>query len=270
MPTVELIDMRQEFLETRKQSTFSRRLLEAIGQRLEIGEQTMLLLNRRGFSSFVACRSCGERVQCVNCAVTLTFHAATAACCATTAATPSACPALPQVPQRAHLLPRDRLASAWRRNCTASFPRRASRAWTATPSPASASTRPFSRASARAPYDILVGTQMIAKGHDIPTSRWWAWSPPMSAWACRISAPPSAPSSCSRRWRAAPDAAACPAIVLVQTINPDHYAIRFAAAQDYAGFYEKELQFRRLMRYPPFSALANVLVRSEKKETPCA
>jgi primosomal protein N' (replication factor Y) len=54
--------------------------------------------------------------------------------------------------------------------------------------------------------------------------------------------------------------------VLVQTINPDHYAIRFAAEQNYARFYEKELEFRRLMRYPPFSALANVLVRAEKQE----
>jgi hypothetical protein len=57
-----------------------------------------------------------------------------------------------------------------------------------------------------------------------------------------------------------------PGIVLVQTINPDHYAVRLAAAQDYQGFYEKELNFRRMMHYPPFSAMANVLVRSEKKE----
>jgi primosomal protein N' (replication factor Y) len=57
-----------------------------------------------------------------------------------------------------------------------------------------------------------------------------------------------------------------PGIVLVQTINPDHYAVRLAAAQDYQGFYEKELSFRRMMHYPPFSAMANVLVRSEKKE----
>ncbi len=74
MPAVELIDMRQEFLETRKQATFSRKLLEAIGARLENGEQTIVLLNRRGFSSFVACRACGERVQCINCSLTLTYH----------------------------------------------------------------------------------------------------------------------------------------------------------------------------------------------------
>src|SRR5205823_1798209 len=74
MPAVKLIDMRQEFLETRKQETFSRTMLEALGQRVENGEQTIVLLNRRGFSSFVACRACGERVQCINCSVTLTYH----------------------------------------------------------------------------------------------------------------------------------------------------------------------------------------------------
>jgi primosomal protein N' (replication factor Y) len=57
-----------------------------------------------------------------------------------------------------------------------------------------------------------------------------------------------------------------PGEVLIQTINPDHYAIRFASAQDYTQFYEKELQFRRMMRYPPFSALANVVVRSQEQE----
>ncbi|MGH9721318.1 MAG: replication restart helicase PriA, partial [Bryobacteraceae bacterium] len=74
MPEVELIDMRIEFLETRRTSTFSRRLLDAIAHRLENGEQTMLLLNRRGFSSVVACRACGSRVECINCSLTLTYH----------------------------------------------------------------------------------------------------------------------------------------------------------------------------------------------------
>src|ERR1700749_4401049 len=69
MPTVELIDMRQEFLETRKQKPFPRKLLSELGERLEKREQTIVLLNRRGFSSFVACRACGERVQCINCSL---------------------------------------------------------------------------------------------------------------------------------------------------------------------------------------------------------
>ncbi len=74
MPNVTLVDMRQEFLETRKNNTFSRALLDAIAERLKNNEQAMILMNRRGFSSFVACRACGERVECKNCAVTLTWH----------------------------------------------------------------------------------------------------------------------------------------------------------------------------------------------------
>ena len=66
--------MRMEFLETKKQATFSRKLIDAIRGRLEAGKQAMLLLNRRGFSSFVTCRACGERMECVNCSVTLTYH----------------------------------------------------------------------------------------------------------------------------------------------------------------------------------------------------
>ena len=74
MPKVDVIDMRLEFVETRRQDLFSRALEEAIRNRLEQGEQVMMLLNRRGFSSYVACRSCGERIECQNCSVTLTFH----------------------------------------------------------------------------------------------------------------------------------------------------------------------------------------------------
>ncbi len=74
LPAVELIDMRREFLETRKQSLFSRRLIQAVEEKIAAGEQVMMLLNRRGFSSFVACRSCGERMECRNCSVTLTYH----------------------------------------------------------------------------------------------------------------------------------------------------------------------------------------------------
>jgi primosomal protein N' (replication factor Y) len=74
MPSVEIIDMREEFLETRRNELFSRRLREALATKLEAGEQTILLMNRRGFSSAVSCRSCGEKLQGVNCAIGLTFH----------------------------------------------------------------------------------------------------------------------------------------------------------------------------------------------------
>ncbi len=125
--------MRQEFLETRKQETFSRKLIEALGQRLENGEQTIVLLNRRGFSSFVACRACGERVQCINCSLTLTYHKRDRRLlchyCGYAEKVPSLCPKC----QSEHIyFLGHRAANAWKRSCTAPSRRRASRGWTAT------------------------------------------------------------------------------------------------------------------------------------------
>ena len=115
-------------------------------------------------------------------------------------------------------------------------------------------------------YDILVGTQMIAKGHDIPNVTL------VGVVNADIGLGMPDFRAAERTFQLLTQAAGragrgqTPGQVLIQTINPDHYAVRFAAAQDYRLFYEKEVQFRRLMRYPPFAALANVLVRSEEKE----
>jgi primosomal protein N' (replication factor Y) len=115
-------------------------------------------------------------------------------------------------------------------------------------------------------FDILVGTQMIAKGHDIPNVTL------VGVVNADIGLGMPDFRAAERTFQLLTQVAGragrgeTPGIVLVQTINPDHYAVRFAAAQDYRLFYEKEIQFRRSMRYPPFSALANLLVRSEKQE----
>jgi len=266
MPHVELIDMRVEFLETRKQATFSRRLLEAINFRLENGEQTMLLLNRRGFSSSVACRACGERVNCVNCSLTLTFHRRDRRMlchyCNYAEKVPTLCPKCQsehiyflgqgseKVEEELHReLPKARIARLDRD--TVSGKRH---------------YESILQNFREGHYDILVGTQMIAKGHDIPNvtlvgvisadiglgfpdfraaERTFQILTQMSGRAGRGD---------------------LPGVVLIQTINPDHYAVRLAAQHDYPGFYQRELEFRRAMRYPPFSAMANVLVRSEKQE----
>ena len=149
--SVELIDMRQEFLETRKQETFSRKLIEALGQRVESGEQTIVLLNRRGFSSFVACRACGERVQCINCSLTLTYHKRDRRLlchyCGYAEKVPSQCP---KCAERAHLLSGHRQRARGRGAAPRVSRPRASRGSTATRSPASASTRPSCRISAKA------------------------------------------------------------------------------------------------------------------------
>jgi len=111
-----------------------------------------------------------------------------------------------------------------------------------------------------------VGTQMIAKGHDIPNVTLVG----VISADTGLGVPDFR--AAERTFQLLTQVAgragrgSVPGIVLIQTIQPDHYAIRLAAAQDYAAFYEKELAFRRALHYPPFSAMANVLVRGEKKE----
>jgi primosomal protein N' (replication factor Y) len=115
-------------------------------------------------------------------------------------------------------------------------------------------------------YDILVGTQMIAKGHDIPNVTL------VGVVSADVGLGIPDFRSAERTFQLLTQVAGRagrghrPGQVLLQTLNPDHYAIRFAAGQDYEGFYQKELHFRRLMRYPPFVAMASVLVRSKKLE----
>ena len=266
MPTVELIDMRQEFLETRKQATFSRKLTAALAERLANHEQTIILLNRRGFSSFVACRACGERVECVNCSVTLTFHKRDRRLlchyCGYAQKPPSACPKCSSDHIYFLGLGSERVEEELHRDFPAARIARLDRD-TAT------GGRRFEtilNGFRKGDYDILVGTQMIAKGHDIPNvTLVGVISADMGLGVPDFRA-------AERTFQLLTQVAgragrgSVPGIVLIQTIQPDHYAIRLAAAQDYAAFYEKELAFRRALHYPPFSAMANVLVRGEKKE----
>ncbi len=266
MPQVEIIDMREEFLATRKQAVFSRSLLEAIRERLSGGEQTMLLLNRRGFSSFVSCRSCGESVQCRDCSVTLTYHRRDRRLlchyCNYAERVPTVCPQCAseyiyfvglgseKVEDELHqAFPTARIARMDRDTVTGK--RR---------------YETILQSFRNGEYDILVGTQMIAKGHDIPNVTLVG----IVSADIGLSMPDFR--AAERTFQLLTQAAgragrgSLPGQVLIQTSNPDHYAIRFAAAQDYASFYAKELEFRRAMRYPPFSALANVVIRARTQE----
>ena len=266
MPAVELIDMRQEFLETRQQATFSRKLVEAIGARLENGEQTIVLLNRRGFSSFVACRACGERVECVNCSLTLTFHKRDRRLlchyCGYAAKVPSVCPKC----QSEHIyflgLGSEKVEEELHRSFPTARIARLDRDTVTGKRQYETILQDFREGS----YDVLVGTQMIAKGHDIPNVTL------VGVVSADIGLGMPDFRAAERTFQLLTQVAgragrgSLPGIVLIQTINPDHYAVRMAAAQDYQAFYEKELHFRRMMHYPPFSAMANVLVRAEKKE----
>lgn len=266
MPRVDLIDMRCEFLETRKHATFSRALVVAVTERLENGEQTMLLLNRRGFSSFVACRSCGNRMECANCSVTLTYHRRDRRMlchyCDSSERVPERCPKCDS--EHIQFLGlgservEDELHGAFPRARIARLDRDTVRG-----------KRDYQTILAGfrgGEFDILVGTQMIAKGHDIPnvtlvgivSADIGLGLPDFRAAERTFQLLTQAGGRAGR--------GGTPGIVLIQTINPDHYAVRCAAAQDYRTFYAKEIEFRRLMHYPPFGALANILVRGTRDE----
>ncbi|HNY42172.1 MAG TPA: primosomal protein N', partial [Bryobacteraceae bacterium] len=245
---------------------FSRKLLEELGAKLEAGEQAMLLLNRRGYSSSVACRACGERLECENCAVGMTFHRRDnrLLChyCDAAIRVPKQCPKCGS--DYIHFLGSgsEKVEDELHRH----FPRARVARLDRDTAQGKDSYERILGGFREHRFDILVGTQMIAKGHDIANvtlvgvvSADTGLGLPDFRAAERTFQLLTQVAGRAGRHR-------LPGRVVVQSLNPDHYAVRMAARQDYEGFYKKELEFRRLMRYPPFSALANVLVRSEKED----
>jgi len=266
MPAVTIIDMRREFLESRKQATFSRALLEAVTERLDNGEQTMLLLNRRGFSNIVACRACGERLQCVNCSVTLTYHRRDRRMlchyCNYAIAVPDKCAQCTSEYLQFIGVGSERVEQ----ELGAAFPRaRIARLDRDTVS-GKHDYETILAGFREQRFDILVGTQMIAKGHDIPNVT--------LVGIVNADVGLGLPDfrAAERTFQLLTQAAGragrgeTPGIVLIQTINPDHYAIQCAAEQDYEKFYRKEIDFRRMLHYPPFGAMASIVVRSANEE----
>jgi primosomal protein N' (replication factor Y) len=266
MARVALIDMRQEFLETRKQATFSRALIDAVTERLDNGEQTMLLLNRRGFSSFVACRACGARCECVNCSVTLTYHRRDRRLlchyCNYAARVPDRCPKCDSEYIQFIGTGSERLED----ELHGAFPRARIARLDRDTVGAKRDYETILAAFRDGSFDILVGTQMIAKGHDIPNVTL------VGIVSADIGLGLPDFRAAERTFQLLTQAAGragrgeTPGIVLIQTINPDHYAVRCAAAQDYEAFYTKELEFRRMMSYPPFGVMANIIVRGARQE----
>src|SRR5256885_11229032 len=266
LPKVEVLDMRSEFQQKNKEEEilFSRGLTQAIRERLARGEQAMVLLNRRGYAPVVLCRSCGETLQCENCAIALTHHKRDnkLEChyCGFKRAVPKVCPhcesehiyfigaGSEKLEDRLHgLFPSARIGRMDRDTVRGKddFERMLSS---------------FDNGE----LDLLVGTQMIAKGHDIHgvtlvgvVGADYALGFPDFRAAERTFQLLTQVAGRAGRGDS-------PGEVILQTYSPEHYAIQYAAKHDYASFFEKELQFRRWMHYPPFTAIANVLIRSDK------
>jgi primosomal protein N' (replication factor Y) len=266
LPRVDVVDMRAEFVETGRQDLFSRAFEEAVKGRLADGEQTMILLNRRGFSTIIACRKCGHRMECRDCSLALTFHRSERKLlchyCSYIEPVPSKCPKCDS--EYVYFLGtgaekvEDTLRQRFPKARIARLDRDSVRGRD--------HYETVLNAFREKNYDMLVGTQMIAKGHDIPNVTF------VGVVSADVGLGIPDFRSAERTFQLLTQAAGRagrgqrPGQVLLQTLNPDHYAIRFAAAQDYEAFYRKELNFRRLMHYPPFTAMAMLLVRSKKLE----
>jgi len=266
MATVEIVDMRQEFRETFSKVPISRRLHQEIESQLSKAAQTMILLNRRGYSWFVLCRSCGQSERCVNCSISLTYHRREhrMIChyCGYSAAVPSHCSAcgseyLHYVGEGTEKL-EDKIAELFPGAKVARLDRDVAR-------------RPGQFAKTLADFrekriSILVGTQLIAKGHDFPGVT--------LVGVVSVDAGLSLPDfrAAERTFQLLTQAAgragrgSDPGRVLVQTFYPEHYAVRMAAEQNYETFFTKEMRFRRLMHYPPWTALANIIAQDEDLE----
>jgi primosomal protein N' (replication factor Y) len=266
LASVEIIDMRQEFRETLSQVPISRRLREAIESQLRAGMQTMILLNRRGYSWFLLCRSCGETERCLNCSISLTYHRRERQLichyCGYTAAVPARCRScgseyLHYVGEGTEKM-EAKLSEMFPGSRVARLDR-------------DIGLRPEQYARILADFrsgkiDILVGTQLIAKGHDFPGVT--------LVGVVSVDTGLSLPDfrAAERTFQLLTQAAGrsgrgdMPGRVLLQTFYPQHYAVQRAAEQNYEGFYSKEIPFRRIMHYPPCAALANVIVRDPSLE----
>jgi primosomal protein N' (replication factor Y) (superfamily II helicase) len=266
MASVHIVDMREEYAASGPDVIISAPLSDAIRGRLELREQSMVLLNRRGFATSVFCRQCGTTLDCPNCSVTLTVHRAArrARChyCNHSTKVPTVCAQcggeyLEHVgfgtekveAEIATLFPGVRVARVDRDTIR----RRG------------AITALLARFAA-GEIDILVGTQMIAKGHDFPrVTLVGVISADVGLGLADFRAGERTFQLLTQvAGRAGRGEIAGEAVV--QTIHPDHYSIRHACRQDYGAFYEQELEFRRSMRYPPTIALINAVVKAATME----
>ncbi len=260
LPEVTVVDMAVEFQRHGKNTVLSQTLEEELQNCMRRGEQAIILLNRRGYSRTLLCRSCGHVYACPECSVSMTYHRQenrlTCHYCGAEREVPSLCANCggPYIyylgvgTEQLESLLRQLLPKARIARLDSDTARRRGVLRTAL----------FNFAERK--LDILVGTQMLAKGHDFPDVTLVG----VVAADAGLSFPDFR--SAERTFQLLTQVAgragrgSAPGRVVLQSFHPDHYALRFAREQDYRGFYEREIEFRRLMGYPPFLKLVQILV----------
>ena len=263
LATVRIVDMREEYAAAGPDVILSAPLRAAIADRLARREQSLILLNRRGFATAVFCRQCAGTIDCPNCSVSLVVHgegtARRARChyCNYTQRVPPACPlcAGPYLDQQG--FGTERVEAELKGVCPGARVARLDRDAIRRKGALNALLARFRDGE----IDVLVGTQMIAKGHDFPRVTL------VGVVSADVGLGLADFRASERTFQLLTQVAGRagrgeqPGEAIVQTIYPDHYSIQLACRQDYPAFFERELRFRKAMRYPPLVSLVNTVVR---------
>lgn len=264
MPETEVVDLREE-LRMGNRSIFSARLKELMEDRLRKGEQIMLFLNRRGYAGFVSCRACGHVIKCPHCDVSLSLHhGGRMVChyCGYQTVQPKKCPSCGSAYIGAFRAGTQQVAEAAAKTFPGARVLRMDFDTTRQKGGHERILEAFSKKQA----DILVGTQMIVKGHDFPGVTL------VGALAADLSLYAGDYRAAERTFQLLVQAAGragrgtTPGTAVIQTYSPEHYSIETAADQDYKAFFEKEMAFRRMMNYPPAAHLMALYLMSEDEE----
>lgn len=268
LPTVSIVDLREE-LTARNYSIFSRELSQDIHQRLQHGEQIMLFLNRRGYAGFVSCRKCGEVVGCPHCSVSLKPHMYRGKVnrllchyCGHEVAMPEKCPSCGSKYIGTFGLGTEQVEEMAKKQFPTARILRMDADTTGTKDSYERILSQFDRGEA----DILIGTQMIVKGHD------FAGVTLVGILAADLSLNVGDYRSAERTFQLLAQAAGRagrgekPGKVVLQTYKPEHYSVVCAANQDYDAFYNQEILIRQMLQYPPISNILGVLSLSRDFE----
>ena len=264
LPTVYTVDLRQELQEGNR-SIFSRKLQELMTDRLQKGQQTILFLNRRGYAGFISCRSCGEVMKCPHCDVSLSEHkGGRLIChyCGYTQPMPKVCPKCGSKYILGFKAGTQQIEDKLKELYPGVRTLRMDADTTRTKDSYEKILSAFSGGEA----DILVGTQMIVKGHDFPKVTL------VGILAADLSLNASDYRAGERTFQLLTQAVGragrgeLPGEAVIQTYQPDHYAITCAAAQDYESFYREEILYRELSGYPPVAHMLAVQIYGKEEE----
>ncbi|MFH1147155.1 MAG: primosomal protein N' [Pseudomonadota bacterium] len=266
LPPINIVDMREPDIRLERNHALSKELAEALGRNLERNDQSIIFLNRRGFSPAMQCVSCGNVLMCPNCSISLTYHAAEKVllchyCAYSTPALP-ACPSCKGLAVRELGWGTERIEAELKRLFPHARIARMDRDTTTTKK----AHHQILKAVQERKIDILVGTQMVAKGHDFPhitlvgvISADVSLNLPDFRAAERTF---QLLTQVSGRAGRGED----PGMVIIQTYRPEHYSIARAREHDFTGFYDDETALRRALEYPPYTRLVNLTMEGNSTE----